>query len=553
MLPLVLIDRLPYAIAILGLSIPFASSFALTYIILAIDADSVISIRRIFALAFLGNVIWAIPFLIGSAVGQAHQSSMVNEFIFGAFLAFCLELIVINGAFIRSTAISIILAAVHPISILLVTIPFTPRVVTAYPGLLSGAIALTFSLYFLTKFKAFRTNGAVAINSLALFHAFLKTWIAQRPEELEKCLLLYSHEEHVITNLIWLHGKNQDLVLVLPGVHPGPFFPVGSYNISELIYQEIRKRGIIPITLHGMGGHERNLPTNELARQYAAKIGTSIQSTSKLPEDWTRSLRGPTRSKFGALNLTAFAFKKQAIGFLSSAPFISDDLDPGIVYDATVAAAKLGINLTLIDAHNSIGGQKSEPPRVTEDLWRDTLLALNKTEDANFEFGVAHSSELEFEHGSDISDGGIGVLLLRMKDTKYALVAADANNAALGLRQSISEELKRIGVNLLELCTSDTHNLSARDLTHRGYYALAEDSDSSSIVETVKKLTTLAEGRLAQGSANSTELSMELPLIGNESLNEFANLTKRASTFAKTFAEAMAVIIAVLFFVALFY
>ena len=60
-----------------------------------------------------------------------------------------------------------------------------------------------------------------------------------------------------------------------------------------------------------------------------------------------------------------------------------------------------------------------------------------------FEVGVAHSSELQFEHGSDISDGGMTVLVFRKQASTYALVTSDSNNAVMGLRQSVIDELKR--------------------------------------------------------------------------------------------------------------
>ena len=129
---------------------------------------------------------------------------------------------------------------------------------------------------FLLKFKTFKTEG-VGINSLQTFQSFLKSWVSQKPADLESYFTTYSHDEPVITRIV-LATATERAALVLPGVHPGPFFPVGSYNVSELIFHELRKNGITPMVLHGVGGHERNLPTNELAKQYAAAIASAVAS-----------------------------------------------------------------------------------------------------------------------------------------------------------------------------------------------------------------------------------------------------------------------------------
>jgi len=203
----------------------------------------------------------------------------------------------------------------------------------------------------------------------------------------------------------------------------------------------------------------------------------------------------------------------------------------------------------LVDAHNSIGGENCEQPKVD---WRRIFSDIRGSPEEEFEVGMAHSSELQFDHGSDISDGGMAALVFRTQGSVHALITSDSNNAVLGLRQTVIDELKKENVDLIELCTSDTHNSAARYLTSRGYHALGEDSDRDALIATIKKLEKLAEGRLSRCEVTTITSQLTLPLIGDKSIEDFATLTKETLSFTKAYASAALVSALAICCVALF-
>ena len=534
MTPLVTLDGLPVIVALGIFIVILATSGLITYVIKALDQDSIVSLRRIFGLTLASNLLWTIPLAVGSAfswIQHNHQSGL-NEFVIGTFLAWSFELLVINGAFISSTARSLCIAAVQPALTLLLASAFIIKLNSSviYATVL-GFVILGITTAFLLKFKTFKTEG-VGINSLQTFQSFLKSWVSQKPADLESYFTMYSHDEPVTTRIV-LATAAERVALVLPGVHPGPFFPVGSYNVSELIFHELRKNGITPMVLHGVGGHERNLPTNELAKQYVTAIASAV--TSPGAGRRVGKMRGPSRLQLGPTCVTTLGFGNQVIAFLSNAPYNTDDLEPGIINQAVSAAKELGVELMLVDAHNSIGGENCEQPNVD---WKRVFSDIRGSPEEEFEVGMAHSSELQFEHGSDISDGGITALVFRKQKSVYALVTSDSNNAVLGLRQIIIDELKKENADLIELCTSDTHNSAARYLSSRGYRALGEDSNRDTLVATIKRLEKLAEGRLSRGEVTTITSQLTLPLIGAKSIADFATLTKETLNFTKAYASA---------------
>jgi putative membrane protein len=532
--PLVALDGLPVAVALGIFIVILVTSGVITYVIKALDQDSIVSLRRIFGLTLTSNLLWTIPLAVGSAFSwiQHNHQPALNEFIVGTFLAWSFELLVINGAFLSSTARSLCIAAVQPALTLLLASTFIIKVNSSvvYAAVL-GFVILGITTAFLLKFKTFKTEG-VGINSLQTFQSFLKSWVSQRPADLESYFTMYSHDEPVATSIV-LATAAERVALVLPGVHPGPFFPVGSYNVSELIFHELRKNGITPMVLHGVGGHERNLPTNELAKQYATAIATAL--TSPGAGRRVEKMRGPSRLQLGPTCVTTLGFGNQVIAFLSNAPYNTDDLEPGIIDQAVSAAKELGVELMLVDAHNSIGGENCEQPSVD---WKRVFSDIRGSPEEEFEVGMAHSSELQFEHGSDISDGGITALVFRKQKSVHALITSDSNNAVLGLRQIIIDELKKENADLIELCTSDTHNSAARYLSSRGYRALGEDSNRDTLVATIKRLVKLAEGRLSRGEVTTMTSQLTLPLIGAKSIADFATLTRETLSFTKAYASA---------------
>jgi putative membrane protein len=538
LVPLVTLDGLPPVVALTIFVAVFASSGLVTYIIKRLDPDSIISLRRTFGLTLTSNLIWAIPFAVGSLFSWTSGSPQpsLNEFVLGAFFAWSFELLVINGAFLSSTALSLCIAVIQPAITLLLTSTFIVHLNSAviYATVL-GFVVLGITTSFLLKFKTFKTKGA-GINSLQTFQSFLKTWVSHKPASLENYFTRYSQDEPVTTRIILASAASR-VALVLPGVHPGPFYPVGSYDLSELIYHELRNRNIIPMVLHGIGGHERNLPTNELAKRYAAEIASAVTSPVAVGQE-ALTMRGPIKVKLGSATVTALGFGRQVIVFLTNVPYNTDDLEPTIIDGATSAAKQLGVELMLVDAHNSIGGEDAEQPRISKDDWVRVFSQVMATPEEEFDLGVAHSSELRFDHGSDISDGGITVLVFRKHGSKHALITADSNNAIVGLRQMVLDGLKKGDVDLIELCTSDTHKSAARHITNRGYQALGEGSSLDTLVAAIERLEKLAEDRLSPGSVAAITSQLTLPLIGDKSLNDFATLTKETLSFTKAYASA---------------
>jgi hypothetical protein len=143
-----LAERLSLEVAAACVAMTLVAGFLLTGLIGTFDHKSIASVRRLFGLLFVSTVIWIIPLALGVAVSSFTQlSSGTNEFIFGAFLVWGFESVVINAAFLRNTLASLALASIHPLSVLLIT-QYAVGSLSLYPAL-TGILALALILVFI--------------------------------------------------------------------------------------------------------------------------------------------------------------------------------------------------------------------------------------------------------------------------------------------------------------------------------------------------------------------------------------------------------------------
>jgi putative membrane protein len=532
--------------SIVGFSSAFLSALLITAVIRILDKTSIVSLRRILAVFLAATVVWSLIFIVGTVYASltGNAISAWNAFLYGAFLAACLELVVCYGAFSKSIKQALVLGFIHPFLLLTLVLKIPSKVVQQYfYAPTAGSLSVLVALLFLVGLRRVQTR-LHGLSSIQLLQAFLKTWVSKNADDLEQCFSLYAKERQVKASIVEIIVQYKKLVLVVPGVHPGPFFPVGSYNLPGLLYAKFKEQDIDAAILHSTGGHERNLPTKKESTKYVESI---IQFTESLKTEVLNNIKGPTKFKIGTTNISSTLFETKSLTTISAAPFESDDIEYHTDETVNEAAHEFGLDVLLVDAHNSIGGQKIEGGKLTDQEWKTLFASLTGEEEHALKLGYAHSSEIGFKHGIDISDAGISVLVFESDGSKLVLVVTDSNNAVVGLRENLETQLQEKGFTLFELCTSDTHNLAARTLTERGYFALGEATKPSEIADAIIRLVGIAAQRITICSYRVGELAFRIPLVGREPLDDFADVTRRGSAFAKTYAKAAAIIVLFLF------
>jgi putative membrane protein len=491
------------------------------------DSSTIATFRRTIAVIMTGQLIWLILVGIADAYSFATRSNQpsANAFLFGAFITAGFEFLVIRGAFTQNLALSMTLAIVHPVATFFSL--GTPTGAVQYPpapilgGLASLFVVAAFPLA-LSRRKTSRGHDAVK-----LFQAFMKTWTEKDSADLETIIQDHAEASSVTTKAMRFQ-REDGAIFLLPGVHPGPFFPVGSYNMPGLISKEMAELGPV-LTLHRPGGHERNLANNDQARSYASELKELAKAIEPVEPG---TMRGPIQARIGNATVNSLAFSKDLLLTISFAPLGSDDLETQVEERLAELSTTRGFSASVVDAHNSIS-RGQEHPDMQDEGWSNIIEATSRSTPESFEISYAHSREVNFSPGEDITENGVGLLMLQSGGTKSVLILADANNSIPELRERASRALDQAGYKLIEFCTSDSHDLAAKGLTvTRGYVALGEDTPMDSIIALIVALARMAESRLQPCKYGSGELTRKMELFGPKSLDEFASITTESSKFA---------------------
>lgn len=523
------------------------SSAAIASALRIADRNTIATVRRVSALLLAGELLWLIFAVLGAVYSQVARapSALTNALIFGSFICAGLEFLVINGTFAKNVALSLMLAALHPASTLLIL---------RYGALGSGvdplpvafgAISLAIVVGFPLSLQ--RRKTSLGHSALGLFQAFMKTWTAAYPEDLERIIADHAESAVVSTKVLRFRTSTTDVILVFPGVHPGPFHPVGSYDLPGVLAGAMK--GTEVMTLHRPGGHERNLATRSDTLKYAEEV-RELAASIKVASG-RATVRGPVWAQVLKAKASVTAFAEDAMLTISFAPLGSDDLDTRVEDDLARAAAASGFELSVVDAHNSID-RGLESPVTSDPGWGELFSRVNAMEPERFSVAYAHSRELGFKGGRDLTDVGVGLFMMQSGGDISVLILADANNAVPGLREEVSKALDAAGYRLIELCTSDTHNLAALGMTvERGYEALGESTPTSALAGLAVNLARLAEPRLSPADYGSARSKSQVRVFGSKALSEFASLTQASSRYASKYFKAAAGSVALLFLLSL--
>ena len=510
------------------------------------DRGTIATFRRVNAVLVASQLLWLVFAATGLGFSLVTSSGqpLANAVLFGAFACSGLEFLIISGTFTENVTVSAALSAIHPVATFLILgLPQTPNQFAVAVG--AGVAALAIMTAFILLLRRSKTSRGYS--AVRLFQAFMKTWAGGAAADLEAIISDHAEPAEVTTKVMRFQRDDGGIFIVLPGVHPGPFFPVGSYNLPGVLSKEFRRLGSV-LTLHRPGGHERNLASNDQTRGYVSQVAEfagSIEPTKP------GTIRGPLYTRIGKAAVSSSAFGDDLLLTVSFAPLGSDDLEPRVEDELSAAASVAGFDASVVDAHNSIGHEQ-EHPDTADPAWSRLFDLMKEAEARPLRAAYAHSVELGFPAGDDITENGIGLLMLEAGGVKSVITLADSNNAVPKLREEAAMELESAGYRFVELCTSDSHDLAAKGLTaSRGYNALGEGTPVDSIRKLVLDLARLADERLAPCRYGSGRLTSSVRVLGSKALDEFASITQSSSSFAKRYFQLAVVSIAALFVLSL--
>src|SRR5579883_269397 len=271
------------------------------------------------------------------------------------------------------------------------------------------------------------------------------------------------------------------LAIIIPYIHPGPFHPIGSYNLVKELSDFFKSRGYDHcFILHGPVDHTFNLCSRQAVNKYLDQL-----SLDKIEAKYA-SISVPNSKIFNGIRLTTFTLNDKKMAYLSSSGSGLEDYPPDFVHELSLR----GIidKVIIVDSHNSIGPTPSKEVvnNIINELVNEETEKIKEVKNVKAAFATISKEELG--NKEDIGYNGIGVLLMQMDNHLYALVNADANNALSSVRKIILRNLQTCNINLIDLTTSDTHFNATKVRNLRVYFLLGEKTPQEHLADTITNI-----------------------------------------------------------------
>ncbi|MCW3976928.1 MAG: DUF2070 family protein [Candidatus Bathyarchaeota archaeon] len=533
---------LGFAVGVIVFILATLADFAIN--LWRLESDSVLNLRRCFALSLYSNIIWILFIVLGgfSYLFLNDLGLWLRLLLLGLCAMIILRLLVLSAISFGGSGRIVLYSIMQPglYAIALVSLQGVLGHVFTFStwyfftsSLFVGVLAASCFMFFLNRMGT-RTIGE---KLLSVLKAFMANWAEDLNEPLEALLEKLSIERSIRLPVIMFRARGKaKAVIVVPTFHPGPFKNVGSSALPYLIQKELENKLKCVVSVpHGLSGHDVDLTSQAQNQKIIAKI-SHIDDMSDSDRATTHFVRV---QKDGA-NSSCQIFGKCALFTLTLAPQTMEDLPSDLDSFITQESGKRGLSMAItIDAHNSIEGSVHLEREISslEKAAVESLETALKSQKGLLEVGAANIVPPDLSAKDGMGPGGISVTAVKVKDQLTAYVTIDGNNMISGLRERILQKLDEIGFTDGEVLTTDTHAVNGIVLTPRGYHPLGEAIDPGKLIEYVTQAATKAKSNLE--SAEAVWLTKEIPnvrVIGERYIEILCVLVEKGFLRAKRLA-----------------
>ncbi len=245
-------------------------------------------------------------------------------------------------------------------------------------------------------------------------------------------------------------------IFIYTDIHYGPFSNIGSSMLPSILVEKLKRIGYNNIVVfHGMGSHDRNLPTYRHTLEYIEELIRDVESGGWGPlkyYGWKR-LRGGD-----GWDLLIMAFDKIALILISREKGI-DDLPYSLQVEIERKAMEKGLgDIVLIDCHNHELSDEPDLESLKGLLGEALDLIAEIRSGEPIEYHVYAVST--HTNAPGIINGYISISKLETRKNSIILVYLPGNNMEPGLRTRIKEIISRETghpPDNIEVLTNDEH------------------------------------------------------------------------------------------------
>ncbi|HEX9197078.1 MAG TPA: DUF2070 family protein, partial [Candidatus Bathyarchaeia archaeon] len=219
-------------------------------------------------------------------------------------------------------------------------------------------------------------RSEVGSSPMELFRSFLHHWLRKTPTALEERLLTLSTEGSIETKILSLSGEGSKpkASFVVSNFHPGPYRDMGSGGLPSELKQSLEEsqHGIVQVP-HGISNHKLNIVSRRDIDRLLSAARENYPSEHRV-----RKASSMIREKEEEAVVSGQAFGNIVLLTITLAPMEMEDLPTSVSEEIEREASRLGFEVLIVDAHNSIVGQTSITPLQADRIDAAAIRVLSR-------------------------------------------------------------------------------------------------------------------------------------------------------------------------------
>lgn len=494
-------------------------------------------------LALASMMIVGIIYVIGSIVSAFTVNDYIlNALIFGCVIAFAFRTIVIWGTSNINLLKSVVVSVLQPaliLSMVIVIVSLTSittnigdfSVIALLMKIFIASLILVIAIYsFVAVLESpMRRNlgvGGLELLSLTLAH------ITEGSPAMEKLFDDMGESIDTLTGILSFKGKNGiKAIFLAPCVHPGPIGNIGGGNMPTILSN---KFDVFTMVSHGPSTHD----FNPVASKEINKIEKVIKEALK-DMDYSENASTFFQVENGDAKIGAQYFDKNLLMLATFSPKGFDDIDFGIgLAMMNLAKASCDVeNVILVDCHNCFKGEGGRILPGNKEVF-ELMGAVEKIKDLRQENGIkvgcASDPMVAMSKEDGIGQSGVKVMVIETYGTqKTAYILLDSNNMIIGFREKIIEKIKTLGLDMVEVMTTDTHFVNTMSGGHNPVGHKKQDEILDSILKcTSEALNDLEDVSVGCKVCNIEDIKTFGPLNATELVTTISSIVAVSRVFA---------------------
>lgn len=496
--------------------------------------------------------------IIGALFGAIfHANVFINCLLFGCILIFGLNTLILWSVTKISFRRSAMIGTIQPLLILAMYVlvsyfsSYSPIIDSSLGSMILkvivGSVIFILAIYsFITVVESpMKKNLGIGILDL------LSLFIAHMNEGSKSLESLFDNMGEpistVVTFISFRTKKGIKSLFVSPSVHPGPLGDIGGSNMPTILAERFNHFTMIA---HGPSTHDFNpVATRELDKIEDA-IKTGLEKVEYSPKATLFK-----RYKEEKANIGVQFFNKGMVILSTFAPEGSDDIEFGVgLTMMTQSKSRCKVQDSIIvDCHNSFTPESGGVLPGNDEVF-EIITAIDKIDFENeyydIKVGCYENPMNDLGKNEGVGESGIKTMVIEVANQKTAYILFDSNNMEIGFRAEIIDTVKELGIDEVEVMTTDTHSVNT---ISRGYnpIGLTKRPEITEYIKesVIKAIDDLEEVEVGTGTEKIENLKTFGPTNSTELISTISSIVAVSKIIAPVlFISAIIIVIIWIFY-----